>query len=206
MRIFPARGSLVVTNVGMLSRLEAPVNTMGDRPLACHVTGRRPVPHSVPAGALMQSRGTGGWVLVALLAVMMSLPGCTRESVRVALAAQQRADQVQQAVFDRQHEALCILLYRDLHRRLEQARAPLSPAQRTALNEVWNDRDLVEFWRVQHERARALRLIGVDAKLYSDQAVVDLLYKSLSAKLARAKQGLATYAGRKVGQALSGED
>lgn len=155
---------------------------------------------------LVQSRRTRGFVYGALLSIVMSLAGCTRESLRVALAAQQRADQVQQAVFDRQHEALCILLYRDLERRLEQAELPLSPEQRTALNEVWNDRDLVEFWRVQHERVRALRLIGVDAKLYSDQAVVDLLYKSLSAKLARGKQGLATYASHRLGQAFSAED
>ena len=155
---------------------------------------------------LMQSGRTRGLIWGALLGAVVSLAGCTRESVRVALAAQQRADQVQQAVFDRQHEALCILLYRDLQGRLEQEGTPLSSAQRTTLNQAWNDRDLVGFWRVQHERAKALRLIGVDAKLYSDQAVVDLLYKSLSAKLARAKQGLATYAGHKVGQALSGED
>ena len=155
---------------------------------------------------LMQSVRTRGLIWGALLGAVVSLAGCTRESVRVALAAQQRADQVQQAVFDRQHEALCILLYRDLQGRLEQEGTPLSSAQRTTLNQAWNDRDLVGFWRVQHERAKALRLIGVDAKLYSDQAVVDLLYKSLSAKLARAKQGLATYAGHKVGQALSGED
>ena len=131
----------------------------------------------------------------AVLAALISSSGCTRESLRVALTAQQRADQVQQAVFERQHEALCILLYRDLQRRLENAGASLSPAQRSALNEVWNDRDLVEFWSVQHERARALRMIGVDAKLYSDQAVIDLLYKSLAAKAARAKQGLAAEAG-----------
>jgi hypothetical protein len=140
------------------------------------------------------------------LAAVISSTGCTRESLRVALTAQQRADQVQQAVFERQHEALCILLYRDLQRRLENAGAPLSPAQRSALNEVWNDRDLVEFWSVQHERAQALRMIGVDAKLYSDQAVIDLLYKSLSAKVARLKHGLATFAGDKAGQALAAEE
>ena len=136
-----------------------------------------------------------GLVCGVVLVVVISAAGCTRESLRVALTAQQRADQVQQAVFERQHEALCFLLYRDLQRRLEQAGTPLSPAQRSTLNEVWNDRDLIEFWTVQHERAKALRLIGVDAKLYSDQAVIDLLYKSLAAKVARAKQGLAARAG-----------
>lgn len=118
--------------------------------------------------------------------------GCTRESLRVALDTQRRADQVQQAVFDRQHEALCILLYRDLQRRLAEAGTTPSDAQRAALNAVWNDRDLVEFWALQHERAAALRLAGVDAKLYADQSVVDLLWKSLDTKWSRARRGLAT--------------
>jgi hypothetical protein len=141
-----------------------------------------------------------------LLLAGLGAGGCTRESVRVALTAQQRADQVQQAVFERQHEALCILLYRDLQRRLEQTGTPLAPAQRTALNEVWNERDLIEFWVVQHERAKALRLIGVDAKLYSDQSVVDLLYKSISAKIERSKQGLAAYAGQRLAEEMTTDD
>ncbi len=152
---------------------------------------------------MIVSRGCG-LVWGVVLVVVISAAGCTRESLRVALTAQQRADQVQQAVFERQHEALCLLLYRDLQRRLEQVGTPLSPAQRSALNEVWNDRDLIEFWTVQHERAKALRLIGVDAKLYSDQAVIDLLYKSLAAKVARAKQGIAARAGEAL-RVQSGE-
>ena len=151
----------------------------------------------------MRSRSVStGWLrgFVWCAFLVVGVGGCTQESVRVALATQQRADQVQQAVFERQHEALCILLYRDLQRRLEQAGTPLTPTQRAALNEVWNDRDLFEFWTVQHERAKALRLIGVDAKLYSDQSVVYLLYKSLAAKADRAKQGLAGYAGRRAAE------
>jgi hypothetical protein len=140
------------------------------------------------------SRRTGLLCGVLLIAAVNS-SGCTRESLRLALTAQQRADQVQRAVCAAQHEALCTLLYRDLQNRLEQDGTPLSPAQCSVLNEAWNDRDLIEFWTVQHERAQALRLIGVDAKLYSDQAVVDLLYKSLTAKVARVKQGLGAEAG-----------
>ena len=154
---------------------------------------------------MIVSRGCG-LVCGVVLVVVISAAGCTRESLRVALTAQQRADQVQQAVFERQHEALCILLYRDLQRRLEQTGTPLVPAQRTALNEVWNERDLIEFWVVQHERAKALRLIGVDAKLYSDQSVVDLLYKSVSAKVKRAKQGLAAYAGQRLAEEIITDD
>jgi hypothetical protein len=130
-----------------------------------------------------------GAKLCALAAIFVG--ACTRESTRVAIETQRRADDVQQAVFDRQHEALCILLYRDLVRRLEESESRLSPPQRAALNEVWNERDLIEFWVIQNERARALRLAGVDAKLFSDQSIVDLLWKSIETRMERARQGLA---------------
>ena len=140
-----------------------------------------------------------GLVIGLLCAVCMaSLAGCTRESVRVALETQRRADTVQQTVFDRQHEALCILLYRDLLRRLEGTGLQPNDAQRAVINEVWNERDLIEFWALQHVRAKALRLLGVDAKLYSDQSVVDLLLKSIGARVARGEQGLAADTGHKV--------
>jgi len=141
--------------------------------------------------------GKAGWWAVLLLT---GAAGCTRESVRLALEAQQRADQVQQEVCQRQHEALCVLLYRDLQHRLEEAGQALNAAQRRALNDVWNDRDLIEFWYVQHERAKALRLVGVDAKLTSDQSVVDLLYRLLAARAERLRQGLAGYAARRTAE------
>ncbi len=124
--------------------------------------------------------------------------GCAGESTRLALDAQRRADEVQQAVFDRQHEALCVLLYRDLLGRLAETGPVLTPAQRAALSDAWNDRDLVEFWTIQHERARALRLVGVDAKLASDQPVVDLLLKAIVARADRVKQRLAAHAASQV--------
>jgi hypothetical protein len=153
----------------------------------------------------MQSAWARGLAACLLAAGAIGLGGCTRESVRIALAAQRRADQVQQALFDRQHEALCALLYRDLQHRLEQSGAALTAAQGSALNEAWNDRDLVEFWAVQHERAKALRLIGVDAKLYSAQSVIDLLYKMLSAKVDRVEQGLAAQVGQRAAEKASTE-
>ena len=125
------------------------------------------------------------------LAGVAGLGACTRESTRVALETQRRADEVQQAVLDHQHEALCILLYRDLLRRLEATGVELSSARRAALNDVWNERDLLEVWVVQSERARALRIIGVDAKLYGDQSIIDLLWKAIQARADRARAGLA---------------
>lgn len=65
---------------------------------------------------------------------------------------------------------------------------------------MWNDRDLIEFWAIQHERAAALRLVGVDAKLYAGQSSVDLLIKQIEARADRAKQALAARAGEALGE------
>ncbi len=148
------------------------------------------VGRGTPAGARMPCISGAVLALVFLLTA-----GCTRESTRIAIESHRRADQVQQAVFDQQHETLRILLYRDLGRRLETDSRALSAAQLETLSEVWNDRDLIEFWAVQHERAKALRLLGVDAKLFGDQSVVDLLAKSVEARVDRAEEGVAAWAG-----------
>jgi len=145
-----------------------------------------------------QRLGKTSGVLSALAALAMFAGGCTRESLRVALEAQQRADRVQQAVFERQHEGLRVFLYRDLVRKIDDAGEPLNDVQRSAINAAWNERDLIEFWAIQQERARALRLAGVDAKLYGDQSIVDLLAKSLAAKLDRVQQAVAAEAGKQV--------
>jgi hypothetical protein len=126
--------------------------------------------------------------VLALGAVLTG--GCTRESTRIAIETQRRSDAVQQAVFERQHEALCVLLYHDLRRRLESGGVALSPAQQEVLSAVWNDRDLIESWALQQERAQALRIIGVDAKLFGDQAMIDLLWKAVEIRADRARQGL----------------
>jgi hypothetical protein len=129
------------------------------------------------------------------LACLLALSGCTAESVRIALETQRRADEVQQAVFERQHEALQILLYHELVNRLEAGGVALTEAQRADVSAAWNERDLLEFWAVQQERSRALRLIGVDAKLASDQSIVDLLVKSVEARFDRASEAVAGIAG-----------
>lgn len=128
----------------------------------------------------------------------LACAGCSQESLRVALRAQQRADDVQQAVFDRQHEALCVLAYRDLVHELEVAGTPLTDAQRAVLNAAWNTRDLVEFWALQHERACALRIAGVDAQLAGQQSIVDLLAKQLAARADRVNAGLAAAAAEAI--------
>lgn len=132
-----------------------------------------------------------GACLAALLAA-----GCTRESVRIAIESQRRADDVQQAVFDRQRDGLRMLLFRDLIARLEYTGGTrLTDEQLIELSRVWNERDLIEFWGVQFERARALRMAGVDAKLFSDQSIIDLLARRLVTGAGRINEALAAAAG-----------
>jgi len=140
-------------------------------------------------GRLRVRRILGSAVVVAALAICCG--GCSRESLRVALAAQQRADAVQQAVVDQQHAALSVLVYRDLCHALTPGSGSLTESEREALNRAWNDRDLIEFWYVQHERARALRLVGVDTKLYGDQSIVDLLMRQAGLRAESLERGLA---------------
>lgn len=143
--------------------------------------------------------------LIPLLAAAALAAGCTPESSRVAIDAQRRADEIQRSVFERQHASLRVLLYRELASRLDAAsaatelddepRAALAAAQRSALSEAWNDRDLFEFWATQYERAAALRIAAVDAKLAADQSVLDLLWKQWSARGDRLVEGLAAAKG-----------
>jgi hypothetical protein len=141
-----------------------------------------------------------GLIGIAVAAIACGLPGCTRDTVRIAWETQRRADQVQQAVFDQQHESLRILLFRDLVRQLAAAGGPLSDQQRQVLSDAWNERDLVEFWALQQERARALRLVGVDSKLGSDQSVLDLLIKSVERRADAVTDALAAQRGQTVTQ------
>jgi hypothetical protein len=73
------------------------------------------------------------------------------------------------------------------------------------LNEIWNERDMVQFWAVQNERAAALRIAGVDAKLGSDQAIVDLLVKSIEARAKRVEQKAVQQVAADAGRAAAGE-
>jgi hypothetical protein len=96
-----------------------------------------------------------------------------------------------------------VLLYRDLMHRLDGAGANLTRAQKAAVGDAWSDRDLLEFWRVQHERSKALRIVGVDAKLYSGQSMIDLLIKSAGVKWDRARQAYAANAGAALADAAA---
>jgi len=191
--------------------VKAPYSCLA-RPETVEASCRRAVPQKgdpsrrgvlrLSAGRAARLRPLLAACLLAGLTVLIPLAagGCTRESVRIALEAQHRADDVQQAVFERQHEAVCVLLYRDLAQRLEAEGTPLTGPQRAALNAAWNDRDLAELWARQYERASALRVAGVDAQLAAQQSVVDLLWKGLEARGQRARRALAEVAGAAVAE------
>lgn len=136
-------------------------------------------------------RGGGAIAVSAMMASALA-GGCSAESTRVAIEAQRRSNDVQQTVVERQHEALRLLLHRELRARLDSLGSQaLSAAQIEAIERAWSERDLLEFWLIQHERAAALRLIGVDARLYADQSAVDLLVKDMLRRADRAGEAAA---------------
>ena len=107
---------------------------------------------------------------------VLAAGGCTSESTRVAIETQRRADEVQQAVFERQHEALCLLLYRDLVRRPTSSPTDLPAEQRQALAKTDPAAYWEAFWPWRKDwDARA----DAAAKVVTD---------SVSAEQARAKE------------------
>lgn len=105
---------------------------------------------------------------------------CTSESTRVAIATQSRADEVAQTIFDRQREAMRIYMYRWAKSEITTAvENKNSIAAAAILEKVFQDDDLHDFWLSQHERAKALRIAGVDSKLYADQGILNLLFGSI---------------------------
>lgn len=144
-------------------------------------------------------------ISAALLAAFALIGGCTAPSVRAALEIQRRAGDVDEFIFDAQHDALKVLLFQRATAELEDAGDAHARAE--ALNIAWNDRDLFELWRVQHERAKTLRLIGVDLKLFADQSILDLLIKRIEQVAQQVKQRIAAQAGATaMGHAIEPSD
>lgn len=116
--------------------------------------------------------------LVAITIVAGCLVGCSDPSLKIAIQAQRRADDISEFIFQQQHDGLVMYLFRDLSGKLATGEEPLSDEQYNTLNLAWNERDLIEHWAIQHERAKALRNIGVNSRLYGEQSIIDLIGKS----------------------------
>lgn len=129
------------------------------------------------------------FLIVSLLVGLLS--GCSDPSLKIAIQSQQRADEIQNFLFQQQHDGLVMYLYRDLASELASEEPPLSRDQLATLNSAWNERDLIEHWAIQHERAKALRHIGVNTRLYSQQSIVDLIGKSVSQRTSTVNAALA---------------
>ncbi|MCA9243713.1 MAG: hypothetical protein KDA32_07170 [Phycisphaerales bacterium] len=142
---------------------------------------------------------------VPLIVAIIAIGGCTAESTRIALETQRRADDTQRAVQERQHDALKVLLFRELTGRMESEGVTLSTLQRAALNDAWNERDLIEFWNEQYQRAEALRMIGVDAKLFGDQGPLDLITRQIALRVDRVEQGLVNAAAEEAAASVAAE-
>lgn len=139
-------------------------------------------------------------LIILTLACAFLATGCTSQSTMTAIASQKRVNAVDEAIFKNQADNLKQVLYDRLVVDLERSGGGyLNDAQKVALSQAWNDRDLLEFWSVQHEKSKAYRLVGVDAKLYNDQGILDLFLKSAEDGWVKAKLGLADAAGTVAG-------
>lgn len=137
-------------------------------------------------------------LIIVLVGVCMT--GCSNPSTKLALDGSKKADDTAEAIFTRQHDGLVLLLYRDTIAKL-QAVGTLNEKQHAVLNKAWNERNLIEFWALQNEKVKTLRLVTVYQKLYSDQSIIDLLLKSVMEKAQAAKAVIANVAGQQLGEA-----
>lgn len=119
---------------------------------------------------------------------LVLLVGCTSQSTKQAMIASARTDTVQAYVGEKQHSALKILLFRDTLAKLDRAQ---STAEKEAiLNDAWQQLDTFEFWAQQDLLARCYRIATVDAKLASDQGILDLLFKDAARTMSPSIQKL----------------
>ena len=119
-------------------------------------------------------------ILMGIIGIGTCSVGCTSASTKIALEASNRVTQIQDKIQENQNKALKWYIFQKLLTDINAAKT--SDQVAALLNKAWQDRDLVEFWAVQWERARALHIIGVEAKLYSDEGILDLIWKQLSGK------------------------
>jgi hypothetical protein len=143
--------------------------------------------------------------IASFIACSLLFAGCTAAATKTALDTQKRVNTIQETVYSNQAKSLKVLLYKNLVVQLERdGQALLNEKQKATLNQAWNDRDTIEWWSIQNERAKALRLVGVDSVLYDSQGIIDLMFKSLEEKWIDTKAGIAAVAGDAVG-AKAGE-
>jgi len=117
-----------------------------------------------------------------LIALCMTVVGCTRESTRLAIQGSERSDQVRSFIIGQQHRTAKVLLFRDTLGRLNAATT--DQEREAVLNDAWQNRDRLENWIVQDTLAWALHLVTVDAKLVSSRAMFEVFTRNL-AKLAK---------------------
>lgn len=98
--------------------------------------------------------------------------GCASD--KVVQEARTTALKTRADVFERQHEALTVLLYQKTVNDLK-----LDEAQAELLKSSWEERRLMEFWNVQWERANAMEVV-VDEAIAAHQNSFVLLGKELS--------------------------
>lgn len=102
---------------------------------------------------------------------LLFLVGCTSGSTKLAIESGNRVEEIQDTIFKGQQNA--ILTFMQQHEYKDQA-------------VLFKDVEALLLWTEQWERARALRMLTVDTKVYSTQAMSDLIWKQFNGRLSQA--------------------
>lgn len=115
-----------------------------------------------------------------LLIGLLVLTGCSTTSTKTAIEAIPKIENNQDTIFKNQQEAIEILLYQKLC-------LQLGGDPNDVIKQTFDNWQIVVKHQEQWERARAMRMVTTDAKVYETQSVFDLIWKEITGKVDNAQ-------------------
>lgn len=108
-------------------------------------------------------------ILVSIFVCGILFTGCTSNSTKLAIETSKEYIARNNDLMNKYHDLILQYMFTTYCLKNQ-----LTTEQIKELNLVWNNRNVVEFWLIQHERNDALYALGVDTKLYNDQSMFSL--------------------------------
>lgn len=110
---------------------------------------------------------------------ILAISGCA--STKIAIESSSRVENVQDTIVNNQHTYIKYANFEKLLTEVEKIKgSPLTDEEKVALNAIAVERTDAEKWMIQWERARALRMVTVDSKLYADRSIFETAAEALS--------------------------
>ena len=108
------------------------------------------------------------------ICLLVSLCGCTKASTKIAIETSTEYIARNDDLINKYHDLVLQYMFTCF-----ALKNNLTAEQLSEFNKLWNNRNVVEFWLIQHERNDTLHTVGIDAKLYDDQAIFSLMLEKL---------------------------